>query len=48
MQMRKLALSMLLIGMSSTMVHAADDQKSEATSDTLQKIKNNGVIVVGH
>ncbi|EHM38340.1 glutamate-aspartate periplasmic-binding protein [Hafnia alvei ATCC 51873] len=30
------------------MVHAADDQKSEATSDTLQKIKNNGVIVVGH
>ncbi|MCZ0221773.1 transporter substrate-binding domain-containing protein, partial [Escherichia coli] len=34
--------------MSSTMVHAADDQKSEATSDTLQKIKNNGVIVVGH
>lgn len=48
MQMRKLALSILLIGMSSTMVHAADDQKSEATSDTLQKIKNNGVIVVGH
>lgn len=48
MQMRKLALSMLLIGMSSTMVHAADDQKGEATSDTLQKIKNNGVIVVGH
>ena len=48
MQMRKLALPMLLIGMSSTMVHAADDQKSEATSDTLQKIKNNGVIVVGH
>lgn len=48
MQMRKLALSMLLIGMSSTMVHAADAQKSEATSDTLQKIKNNGVIVVGH
>ena len=48
MQMRKLALSMLLIGMSSTRVHAADDQKSEATSDTLQKIKNNGVIVVGH
>lgn len=48
MQMRKLALLMLLIGMSSTMVHAADDQKSEATSDTLQKIKNNGVIVVGH
>lgn len=48
MQMRKLALSMLLIGMSSTMVHAADDQKSEATSDTLQKIKSNGVIVVGH
>ncbi|AJQ98327.1 Glutamate Aspartate periplasmic binding protein precursor GltI [Enterobacteriaceae bacterium bta3-1] len=48
MQMRKLALSMLLIGMSSTMVHAADDQKGEATSDTLQKIKSNGVIVVGH
>ncbi|QBJ32482.1 amino acid ABC transporter substrate-binding protein [Hafnia alvei] len=54
MQMRKLALSMLLIGMSGTVVHAADEakaadaQKAEASADTLQKIKSSGVIVVGH
>lgn len=54
MQMRKLALSMLLIGMSSTVAHAADEakaadaQKAEASADTLQKIKSSGVIVVGH
>lgn len=54
MQMRKLALSMLLIGMSSTVAHAADEakaadaQKTEASADTLQKIKSSGVIVVGH
>lgn len=54
MQMRKLALSMLLIGMSGTVAHAADEakaadaQKTEASADTLQKIKNSGVIVVGH
>lgn len=54
MQMRKLALSMLLIGMSGTVAHAADEakaadaQKAEASADTLQKIKSSGVIVVGH
>lgn len=54
MQMRKLALSMLLIGMSGTVAHAADEakaadaQKTEASADTLQKIKSSGVIVVGH
>lgn len=54
MQMRKLALSMLLIGMSGTVAHAADEakaadaQQAEASADTLQKIKSSGVIVVGH
>lgn len=54
MQMRKLALSMLLIGISGTVAHAADEakaadaQKAEASADTLQKIKSSGVIVVGH
>ncbi|MBI0275931.1 glutamate/aspartate ABC transporter substrate-binding protein [Hafnia alvei] len=54
MQMRKLTLSMLLIGMSGTVAHAADEakaadaQKTEASADTLQKIKSSGVIVVGH
>lgn len=54
MQMRKLALSMLLIGMSGTVANAADEakaadaQKAEASADTLQKIKSSGVIVVGH
>ncbi|MDU7481199.1 MAG: amino acid ABC transporter substrate-binding protein [Hafnia alvei] len=54
MQMRKLALSILLIGMSGTVAHAADEakaadaQKAEASAGTLQKIKSSGVIVVGH
>ncbi|MDN6549316.1 MAG: glutamate/aspartate ABC transporter substrate-binding protein [Enterobacterales bacterium] len=49
-----MALSMLLIGMSGTVAHAADEakaadaQKAEASADTLQKIKSSGVIVVGH
>ncbi|ATA18874.1 L-glutamate-binding protein /L-aspartate-binding protein [Gibbsiella quercinecans] len=42
MQMRKLALSLLLIGMASSVAHA------EELTGTLKKIKDNGVIVVGH
>ncbi|TQI79451.1 L-glutamate-binding protein /L-aspartate-binding protein [Serratia fonticola] len=42
MQMRKLALSLLLIGMSCSVAHA------EELTGTLKKIKDNGVIVVGH
>ncbi|ANI28456.1 amino acid transporter [Yersinia entomophaga] len=42
MQMRKLALSLLLVGMASSVAHA------EELAGTLKKIKDNGVIVVGH
>lgn len=42
MQMRKLALSLLLIGMASNVAHA------EELTGTLKKIKDNGVIVIGH
>ena len=42
MQMRKLALSLLLLGMAGSVAHAED------LSGTLKKIKDNGVIVVGH
>ncbi|AKA39594.1 amino acid ABC transporter substrate-binding protein [Yersinia ruckeri] len=42
MQMRKLALSLLLVGMASSVAHA------EELTGTLKKIKDNGVIVVGH
>lgn len=42
MQMRKLALSLLMLGMAGSMAHADD------LTGTLKKIKDNGVIVVGH
>lgn len=42
MHMRKLALSLLLIGMAGSVAHA------EELTGTLKKIKDNGVIVVGH
>ncbi len=42
MQMRKLALSLLVLGMAGSMAHAED------LTGTLKKIKDNGVIVVGH
>ena len=42
MQMRKLALSLLLLGMAGSVAHAED------LTGTLKKIKDNGVIVVGH
>ncbi|AHK20322.1 amino acid ABC transporter substrate-binding protein [Yersinia similis] len=49
MQMRKLALVLLLAGMTSSMAQAEDAAtKADTAIDTLQKVKNNGVIVVGH
>ncbi len=42
MQMRKLALSFLILGMAGSMAHA------EELTGTLKKIKDSGVIVVGH
>ncbi len=44
MHMRKLALA----GMASGVAHAEDAAKPDASVDTLKKIKDNGVIVVGH
>lgn len=43
MQMRKLALSLLIAGMASSVVAQAEE-----LTGTLKKIKDNGVIVVGH
>ncbi|EPB4204425.1 amino acid ABC transporter substrate-binding protein [Yersinia enterocolitica] len=48
MHMRKLALALLLAGMASGVAHAEDAAKPDASVDTLKKIKDNGVIVVGH
>ncbi len=48
MHMRKLALALLLAGMVSGVAHAEDAAKPDASVDTLKKIKDNGVIVVGH
>ncbi|MBS0968384.1 amino acid ABC transporter substrate-binding protein [Chimaeribacter arupi] len=51
MQMRKLALSLLLAGIATGAAHAAQPTAAagnQAAPDTLQKIKQNGVIVVGH
>ncbi|MFQ6257416.1 amino acid ABC transporter substrate-binding protein [Yersinia enterocolitica] len=48
MHMRKLALALLLAGMASGVAHAEDVAKPDASVDTLKKIKDNGVIVVGH
>ncbi|AJJ11670.1 glutamate/aspartate periplasmic-binding protein [Yersinia rohdei] len=55
MHMRKLALALLLAGMASGVAHAEEAAKPEqaaakadASADTLKKIKDNGVIVVGH
>lgn len=54
MVMHKLAISMVLLGMSNTLVIAADKVTENSTTnpqqqiDTLKKIKDNGVIVVGH
>ncbi|HDL6512428.1 TPA: amino acid ABC transporter substrate-binding protein [Yersinia enterocolitica] len=48
MHMRKLALALLLTGMASGVAHAEDAAKPDASVDTLKKIKDNGVIVVGH
>ncbi|PLR38793.1 glutamate/aspartate ABC transporter substrate-binding protein [Chimaeribacter californicus] len=53
MQMRKLALSLLLAGIATGAAHAAQPTTAaaagnQAAPDTLQKIKQNGVIVVGH
>ncbi|TKI05472.1 glutamate/aspartate ABC transporter substrate-binding protein [Martelella alba] len=42
MQMRKLALSLLVLGMAGSMAHAED------LTGTLKKIKDSGVVVVGH
>ncbi|WP_315708027.1 amino acid ABC transporter substrate-binding protein [Brenneria uluponensis] len=42
MQLRKLALSLLLIGTASSLAHADD------LTGTLKKVKDNGVIVIGH
>ncbi|PSH49971.1 glutamate/aspartate ABC transporter substrate-binding protein, partial [Yersinia pseudotuberculosis] len=48
-QMRKLALVLLLAGMTSSVAQAEDaTAKADTAIDTLQKVKNNGVIVVGH
>lgn len=47
MQMRKLALSLLLAGIAAGSAHA-EQPPAGASPDTLQKIKQNGVIVVGH
>ncbi len=49
MQMRKLALVLLLAGMTSSVAQAEDaTAKADTAIDTLQKVKNNGIIVVGH
>ncbi|EKN3562482.1 TPA: amino acid ABC transporter substrate-binding protein [Yersinia enterocolitica] len=48
MHMRKLALALLLAGIASGVAHAEDAAKPDASVDTLKKIKDNGVIVVGH
>ncbi|WP_145490216.1 amino acid ABC transporter substrate-binding protein [Yersinia rohdei] len=54
MHMRKLALALLLAGMASGVAHAEEAKpeqaaaKADASADTLKKIKDNGVIVVGH
>lgn len=48
MHMRKLALALLLAGMASGVAQAEDAVKADAAADTLKKIKDNGVIVVGH
>ncbi|CNG97483.1 glutamate and aspartate transporter subunit [Yersinia aldovae] len=53
MQMRKLALALLLAGMASNVAQAEEAAtqpaaKAEVSSDTLKKIKDSGVIVVGH
>ncbi|ENG6258318.1 amino acid ABC transporter substrate-binding protein [Yersinia enterocolitica] len=48
MHMRKLALALLLAGMASGVAYAEDAAKPDASVDTLKKIKDNGVIVVGH
>lgn len=45
MQLRKLATAMLVMGMSAAVVHAEDTKPQPSTLD---KIKANGVIVVGH
>jgi glutamate/aspartate transport system substrate-binding protein len=42
MQMRKVALSLLILGMAGSMAHAED------LTGTLKKIKDSGVVVVGH
>ncbi|WP_145561295.1 glutamate/aspartate ABC transporter substrate-binding protein [Yersinia bercovieri] len=53
MHMRKLALALLLAGMASGVAQAEEAAaqpaaKAEASVDTLKKIKDSGVIVVGH
>ncbi|CNH40821.1 glutamate/aspartate ABC transporter substrate-binding protein [Yersinia pekkanenii] len=53
MQMRKLALALLLAGMASNLAQAEEAAaqpaaKAEVSADTLKKIKDSGVIVVGH
>ncbi|MBS0054161.1 glutamate/aspartate ABC transporter substrate-binding protein [Yersinia sp. Marseille-Q3913] len=53
MHMRKLALALLLAGMASGVAQAEEAAaqpaaKAEASADTLKKIKDSGVIVVGH
>lgn len=54
MQMRKVALSLLLAGIAASSVAYAEEQTADAQKkqaeqpDTLKKIKDNGVIVVGH
>lgn len=49
MQMRKLALALLLAGVTSGVAQAEEaTAKADAPINTLQKIKKNGVIVVGH
>ena len=53
MHMRKLALALLLAGMASGVAQAEEaaakpEQAAAASADTLKKIKDNGVIVVGH
>ncbi|AHM72874.1 amino acid ABC transporter substrate-binding protein [Yersinia hibernica] len=54
MHMRKLALALLLAGITSGVAQAEEAKpeqaaaKAEASVDTLKKIKDNGVIVIGH
>ncbi|HFT5239582.1 TPA: glutamate/aspartate ABC transporter substrate-binding protein [Yersinia enterocolitica] len=53
MHMRKLALALLLAGMASSVAQAEEAaaqpaEKAAASADTLKKIKDSGVIVVGH